>query len=81
VGPRPHLIIEQPQPHGSVADAKLCGNLAKTYSFCPQPPHFIVIDDAARTPKLFARVSRIAYTRTNALADQIAFKLGDPRRW
>jgi hypothetical protein len=43
----------------------------------PSRPHFIVIQNPARTPKLLATGPRITDARSNALADQAALKLGD----
>ncbi len=77
MGPRPHLIIAQSLPHSSVADAKLCGNLAQTCTLRTQSQYFILAHDPARATKLFAAGPRIADARTDTLADQIALKLGD----
>ena len=44
-----------------------------------QHPYLVSAHDTARTPKLLARGPRIPNARTDALADQIALKLGNGR--
>ena len=73
------LSIAETEPNGSVADPQLFGNLTKARAVGAQHPYLVSVHDTARTPKLLARGPRIPNARTDALADQIALKLGNGR--
>lgn len=59
-----------------VTDVQFRRNLPKARSLGAQPPHVIVTDDPARTPKLLTGGLRVSDTSTHTFANQVA---GCPR--